>query len=159
MYIVYCLCMVHTHLHLHSYVNFMLQIDTKYLRCNIHNPISESFSFWMNQYFLGLYMKLVSLYDIPYVKYCLTRLYSILPMQGAYIQLIPTFTSMCDAIKQNESEISQSQFSVFWLIVHIIFKVTLYNRPYWNWSIGSKDMGSWRVEKTKGKNTLQSPDR
>ena len=55
---------------------------------------------------------------------------------------------ICDVIKQNESEVGQIRFSFLWLIVYIIYKATFYNRPHWNWSIGSKDMCRWRVAKT-----------
>ena len=53
-----------------------------------------------------------------------------------------------DVIKQNESEVTQIQFSFFWLIVYIICKATFYNRSHWNLLIVFKDMGSWRVAKT-----------
>ena len=53
----------------------------------------------------------------------------------------------------NELEVGQIQVLFFPLIVYFICKATFYNRPHWNWSIGSKDTGSWRVEKT-GNNKL-----
>ena len=40
------------------------------------------------------------------------------------------FKKICDAIKQNESEVSQIQFSYFWLTVYVIYKVTFYNKPH-----------------------------
>ena len=49
--------------------------------------------------------------------------------------------TICNAIKQ-------IQFSFLWLIVYIICKA--FNRPQWNWSIGSKDMGSYMVVKIIG---------
>ena len=36
---------------------------------------------------------------------------------------------------QNESEVGQIQFSLFWLTVYIIYKAAFYNRPHWNWPI------------------------
>ena len=36
------------------------------------------------------------------------------------------------------------------MIVYIICKATLYNRPHWNWENGSKGKGSWRVTQTIG---------
>ena len=59
-------------------------------------------------------------------------------------------TSDCfiDVIKQNESGVGQSPYLIFWLIVYIICKATFYNRPNWNWPIGSKDTGNWKVAKT-----------
>ena len=38
--------------------------------------------------------------------------------------------------------------------LYIICKATFYNRPHWNWSIDSKDIGSWRVSKNKGNKKL-----
>ena len=46
-------------------------------------------------------------------------------------------------IKHNGSEVSQIQFQFFCLTVYIICKAA-----FWNKSIGSKDMDSWRVAKT-----------
>ena len=48
------------------------------------------------------------------------------------------------------SLVGQIQFSFFWLIVYIIYKATFYNRPFWYWSIASKDKGIWQVAKTIG---------
>ena len=56
----------------------------------------------------------------------------------------------------DESKIDQIQFAFFWLIVYIICKTTFDNRPYWNWSIGSKDTGSWRIAKTIGSKEIFS---
>ena len=53
-------------------------------------------------------------------------------------------------IKQNEFEVGQIQFSVFWLTAYSIWKATFSNRLHWKWSISSKDTGSWRVAKTIG---------
>ena len=39
----------------------------------------------------------------------------------------------------------KSPILFFWLLVYIIYTVTFYNRPHWNWSIISKDTDSWRV--------------
>ena len=36
--------------------------------------------------------------------------------------------NMCDVIKHNESEVSQIQFSFFWLIVYIIWKAAFHKR-------------------------------
>ena len=40
------------------------------------------------------------------------------------------FVTLCDEIKQNESEVSQTKFSVFRLIANIIFKATFHNTPH-----------------------------
>ena len=53
-------------------------------------------------------------------------------------------------IKQNQFEVGQIQFSFFLLTVCTIFRATFCRKPHWNWSIGSKDMSSWRMSKTIG---------
>ena len=63
---------------------------------------------------------------------------------------------VCDAIKQNESEVGQIQFLFFWFNVYIICKAPFYNRPHWNWSITSKDTGSWRVANIIGTKKLSA---
>ena len=59
-------------------------------------------------------------------------------------------TRICSVIKQNESEVSQIQFSFFWLCLYIICKASFYSKLHWNCLIGSKNTGSWRVAKTIG---------
>ena len=59
-------------------------------------------------------------------------------------------TQICGVIKQNQSEVSQIQFSSSELTVCTIFTATFCRKPHWNQSIGSKDMSSWRMPKTIG---------
>ena len=42
---------------------------------------------------------------------------------------VSTKENICDAIKQNESEVSQVQFSFFWCTAWITCKGTFYNIP------------------------------
>ena len=62
----------------------------------------------------------------------------------------PTCNKLCFVIKQNQSEVGQIQFPVFYLTVCIILTTTFCRKPHWNWSIGSKDMSSKRMPKTIG---------
>ena len=57
---------------------------------------------------------------------------------------------ICGVIKQNQSEVGQIQFPVFFLTASIIFTATFCRKPHWNWSIGSKDKSIQRMPKTIG---------
>ena len=57
---------------------------------------------------------------------------------------------ICGVIKQNQSEVGQIHFSVFYIPVCTIFTATFCRKSHWNWSVGSKDMSSWRMPKTIG---------
>ena len=60
------------------------------------------------------------------------------------------FKHICDAIKQNESELEKIHFLFFSIFYWDSIQVLIWWKPHIDWAIGSKDMNSWRVAKTIG---------
>ena len=51
--------------------------------------------------------------------------------------------NICDAVRQNESEVSQKKILVFYIVVLGIFNATFDRKPDENWLVNSIDTSSW----------------